>query len=109
MGAFSTFLAMVTRSFLISHGGFIDESTTQLAKGTMGGPTGSTKINISMCTILGGKLRGLIPSNGFRVATNKTSFLDGVQSGSSSGEFSTLGTLVGLWWIWWNLLRRDLS
>ena len=60
------------------HGGFINEGTTQLAKGAMGGPTGSTEINIGVWAILRRKLRCCLPSGSFRMATNKTCLLDGV-------------------------------
>ena len=41
----------------------------------MDGPTESTEIAIIMWAILRGKLRDLIPSGGFEVATKKTNFL----------------------------------
>jgi len=48
-----------------SHGGFINEGLTQLAKSAMGSTTGSSKINISMSAILWRKPWGFIPSDGF--------------------------------------------
>ena len=62
------------------HGGFINESTTQLAKGAMRGPTGSTGVNISVRAILWRKLWSLISSGCFRMATNKTCLSDSVRS-----------------------------